>query len=403
LPLCARKKEICGDSPLFDGYNDSVMALRGYILLLVVGATSGVRADELLYRYEGDVHPCADPDSGWICGGCTGACSESVENGKFVLRWECCGGRPAYHYTIAQYPELPPPPPFWLEWRFRSDHPWNLRSTGCDAAMQIQYMNVFDVLFLFGDTIISFSGDDVRTGLPLNEFHTFRFETSDGSLFCYWVDGQLFLQDVDASGDNGFNSFQFRGDSGCSVDTLPKINEWDYVRYGRLESGEKIIAAEPPSGFHDPSYFTARDRFAVTFDTPNYVYVDDITVEVTGGIAPHVIATRRRDQDGPESLEIVLDRPPPPNHTTRFIFDDGVVQNVVRYTLQYGDTNGDGLIDMRDAAALQNCFGVPLSSASGTPPELIDLCLALEATGDGVVTDEDAAYFLNFLFAGALP
>jgi hypothetical protein len=266
--------------------------------------------------------------------------------------------------------------------------------------MLVQYMNVADILYIFGDTTISASGDHLRTGLALYEFHTFRFETSDESLFRYWVDGRLFFEDLDSSGDNGFHSFQLVGTGPCSLEALPKINEWDYVRYGRLESGEKIIAAEPPSGFHDPSYFTDRDRFAVTFNAPNYVYVDDITVEVTGGLAPQVIATRRRDQDGPESLEIVLDRPPPPNHTTRFIFDDGEVQNVVRYTLQFGDTNGDGLIDMKDAAALQNCFGVPLSSASGTPPELIDLCLALEATGDGVVGDEDAAYFLNEIFAG---
>jgi hypothetical protein len=372
------------------------------MLLIVFTMAPSVGSDEVLFRYEGDVHPCADPDSGWICGGCTDGCSETVENGKFVLRWECCGGRPAYHYTIAQYPELPPPPPFWIEWRFRSDHPWNLRSTGCDATFSLKYMEIHDLLFLFGDTIISHSGDDVITGLHIEDFKTFRFETSDGIEYSLYIDGRVFIEGF-GSPRIGNHTIQFRGDSGCSVDTLPKTNEWDYVRYGRVETGEKIIAADPPSGFHDPSFFTDRDRFAVTFNAPNYVYVDDITVEVTGGLAPQVIAARRRDQDGPESLEIVFDRPPPPGHTTRFIFDDGTVQNVVRYTLQYGDTNGDGLIDMRDAAALQNCFGVPLSSASGTPPELIDLCLALEMTGNGVIDDEDAVYFLNELLTGVLP
>ena len=41
----------------------------------------------------------------------------------------------------------------------------------------------------------------------------------------------------------------------------------------------------PPQGFVDAREHTALNRFTVTFDSPNYVYLDQVTVEVTGGVA----------------------------------------------------------------------------------------------------------------------
>lgn len=322
-------------------------------------AAAGAHGDELLYRYEGDYVP--GPDQGWIRQCCPIGATDRVQDGNLVVVWTERPGFLGYHHWIAQPPEIPPPPPFWLEWRFRSDQPWDRLQRFCDAAMQVQYMRVFNSLLMFGDTVISLSGDDAVSGLPNNQFRTYRFETTNGLDYCYWIDGQLFTQDAGTSQDMGYSSFQLQGDGPCggiNYPFFPKINEWDYVRYGRVTTGEEIIAAEPEQGFHDPDSMTGVDRFAVTFDQPNYVYVDDITVEVTGGEAPQILWTRRRDQDGPESLEIVLDRPLPPNETTRFIMSDGGTTNIVRYTLQWADTNGDGAVDLRDAAALQNCFGI---------------------------------------------
>ena len=105
------------------------------------------------------------------------------------------------------------------------------------------------------------------------------------------------------------------------------------VRFGTIDYGEQIVATDPPTGFSDPSLYADLDRFAVTFDAPNYVYVDEITVAVTGGEVPVVTKTRRRDNDDPESVEIVLDRPLAVGETTTFVFDDGVAVNVVEYTV----------------------------------------------------------------------
>jgi hypothetical protein len=112
-----------------------------------------------------------------------------------------------------------------------------------------------------------------------------------------------------------------------------KINEWDFIRYGTISHGERIIGADPPVGFLDPRVYKGLDRFTVTFDSPNYVYVDEISVETTSGPTPAVVATRRRENDGPETVEILLDRPISIGATTRFMFNDGVATNLVEYTL----------------------------------------------------------------------
>jgi hypothetical protein len=291
----------------------------------------GAKGDGLLYQYEGDVFPY-DESAGWeIYNPCESPCSESLQNGQFVLSWPIAGDLAAYHYWIAEPPEQPPPS-LWVEWRFRSNHPVPPHSYTCDAKFTVQYEEVHDLLNMYGDAVISFSGDDAVTGLDIDEFHTYRFESVDGVSYWFSVDGLVF---TGGTGDewNGYHFLQFAGRGGCIDDWIPDMmNEWDMVRFGTIAYGEQIIASDPPAGYLDPKQHADLDRFTVTFDSTNYVYLDEITVEVTGGIAPVVTQTRRREGDGSETVEIVLDRPLPMDERTRFTFNDGVAINVVEYT-----------------------------------------------------------------------
>jgi len=196
----------------------------------------------------------------------------------------------------------------------------------------VGYANIFDLIFMYGDAVISFSGDDVLDGLNLDEFHTFRFESVDGLNYRFSVDGRLFIVDVDDRPRES-HFLQFHGRGGCIGDQIPNmVNEWDFVRYGTVSFGERIVASDPPGGAVSAQTHPDLDRFTVTFDSPNYVYVDDVSVEVTGGVTPVVLQTRRLDNGSPDRVEIVLDRPIPVDQTTRFTFDDGVAVNVVSYT-----------------------------------------------------------------------
>ncbi|MCH9033177.1 MAG: hypothetical protein IID42_01570 [Planctomycetes bacterium] len=98
-----------------------------------------------------------------------------------------------------------------------------------------------------------------------------------------------------------------------------------------MASGERIVATDPPSGFVSSAVLGSLDAFTVAYDAANYVYIDEITVTVTGGIAPTVIAVRRRELDEPDTVEIVLDQPPPSGQITRFIFDDGAAVNIIEF------------------------------------------------------------------------
>ncbi len=122
----------------------------------------------------------------------------------------------------------------------------------------------------------------------------------------------------------------------------------------------------------------------MTFDSPNYVYLDEITIEVTGGVAPVITQTRRRENDEPDTVEIVLDRPLPAGETTRFTFDDGVAVNVIEYTFAPGDTDGDGHADLLDVSAFLTCFG--LTSPAGP-------CWALDLNEDETIDLTDYAAF----------
>jgi len=190
---------------------------------------------------------------------------------------------------------------------------------------------------MYGDATIDQSGGIVVSGHPLNEFRTYRYESPDGTHYRVSVDGHVFLE------RDEFNIFSthvvsMRGQGGSSADFIPNAeNAWDFVRYGTLSSGERLVASDPPSGFVDPQQYPGFDRFVVTFVSPCYVYAEDITVQVTGaGPAPVVAKTRRLDNDEPTRLEIVVEPPMPVGETTTFILDTGLTPpeaNTVSYTL----------------------------------------------------------------------
>ncbi len=363
--------------------------LKATILGISFGGLSSL-ADEALYQYEGDVVPY-DESAGWIIADpCDPPCSEDLQDGHFILRWPIPNNFANYAFIIAQPPEKPPET-LWVEWRFRSNHPLGLNFFTCDGAFSIKYGGMLEVVWMYGDAAISFSGGGFVLGLELDAFHTYRFESLDGVNYWISVDGHVFIVDADDN-PNGLHRLQFSGDGGCASDWIPDmVNEWDMVRYGTIAYGEQIIATDPPGGFLDPNVYPAMDRFAVTFDSPNYVYIDEITVEVSGGDTPVVTQSWRRDGDGPETLEIVLDAPIPLGQHTRFILDDGVAVNIVDYSYILGDADGDGDLDLDDFAAFADCVttGGPNTPAPAS-------CAFADMDAD---TDVDLADFQLFQLA----
>ncbi len=341
-----------------------------------------VFADEALYRYEGDVLPY-DPQAGWaVYDPCEGPCSESVVDGRFVLHWADASNLVNYNYWIAQPPQAPPPT-LWVEWRFRSNNPYPSFSYSCDARFSIRYGGMLDGVNMFSDMAASFSGDDAVFGLNPDEFHTYRFESLDGINYWISVDGVIFVVGA-MNQPNGYHYLQFSGEGGCDPEQFPTVNEWDFIRFGTISYGEQIVSHDPPGRFLDARQHADLDRFTVTFDSPNYVYLDEVRVKVTGGAAPAVIQTRRRENDEPDTVEIVLDGPLPMGETTYFLFDDGVAANIVTYTFAPGDTDGNGRVNLADMAAFQNCLGA--ESLSGA-------CLALDLDHNQTLNLADFAIF----------
>ena len=75
-----------------------------FVLFIAIAA----RADETLFRYEGDVHPL-DPSAGWRIGSrCEPPCSEFMEDGHFVFFWSEAAEFASYDLSIARAPEPPP-------------------------------------------------------------------------------------------------------------------------------------------------------------------------------------------------------------------------------------------------------------------------------------------------------
>jgi hypothetical protein len=88
------------------------MKLRACILLITISTVPVlrvVRADEIVYRYEGDILP---HEAGMLTNPCSQYCVELIKDGRFVIRWETGGELVGYGHRIAQPPELPPPPSF---------------------------------------------------------------------------------------------------------------------------------------------------------------------------------------------------------------------------------------------------------------------------------------------------
>lgn len=253
-------------------------------IVLSITAPTALFADELLYRYEADVLPY-HPSAGWqIFDPCDQACSESLEPGHLVLSWGPPGGERHVNYTmiISDPPASPPDPPFWAEWRFASNFPAT-NGFNDDGGFDTAYFAVGTTLNIYGDSIFTFFGDKYVTGLELNAFRTFRIEATNQTDYCIWYDGILFT--CDSGGQTNFGAavikmYGFGGDDPNF--SWPLINRWDFVRYGRATIGETVVASDPPSGVLDAAQHSILDRFTVTFDQPNYVYVNDVTVEVIG-------------------------------------------------------------------------------------------------------------------------
>jgi len=223
---------------------------------------------------------------------------------------------------------------------------------------------------MYGDAAFSFSGDDWILGLELQSFHTFRFESLDGINYRVSADGVSFIID-DENSPNGSNSLQFSGEGACTNDSIPNhFNEWDFVRYGTIGTGEQVESTTPPSGALGPSGYTSFTSFLVTFDQPNYVYVDDITVSVTGGVAPVVTATRRTDTHDEHTVEIVLDRPLPPNELTTFTLTDGTSTTDIHYDFRtvpaaVPTMSAGGMLVFSIALLIAGCFVMRGRAAQG--------------------------------------
>jgi len=294
-------------------------------------APPAARADSLLFGYEGDVLP-GDPGSGFeIFNPCDGDCSRHLEDGHFVLEWGPMGSLVNYNHDIDPGPE-DPPPTLWIEWRFRSNQPKPPTSSTCDARLSVHYFAISDSANMFQDATVDNEGGDFVFGLS-PEFHTYRFESPDGVNYTLAVDGSVFNVDSNA-GTSPLSYIQFSGHADCAAGPDrpdPVRNEWDFVRYGTIESGEQLVAAAPPAGNLTPAQANQLSSIILMFDQPAYLYIDDITVATTGGTPPSVTATRRQDNGAPEVLEVVLHGPLPPGETTTFSFDTGNGPQSVSY------------------------------------------------------------------------
>ncbi len=326
--------------------------LLGTVLTLVL--TSTVCADEILQRYECDTLPV--DTAGWVVANpCEDECTEILDNGHFVLQWVGGVDRVNYSFLIADFPDVRPAS-LWVEWRFRSNSPWPQVGFTSGANFYVQWNIANEIVEMFSDTAFSFSGDFSIQGLDPNEFHTYRYESIDGTNYRVSIDGVIFIDQPNTPTPSPFGAtlIQFRGAGGFTNNLPFVINEWDHIRSGTVSVGETIVATDPPTGFVNPLDHPNLDRFVVTFDAANYAYPEDITIGVTGGIIPFISMTRRRDNDEPTNLEIVLTRPLPMGQTTTFTFNDGQVSNDVAFT--YGcpnpadnvDADGDGAVNCLD-------------------------------------------------------
>ncbi len=80
-----------------------------------------------------------------------------------------------------------------VEWRFRSNLPVGPIFTQCDASLTVVFREIVDWIEIYGDSAFSAGGTGSITGLDVDEFHTYRFESLDGTNYRYSVDGIVFL------------------------------------------------------------------------------------------------------------------------------------------------------------------------------------------------------------------
>jgi hypothetical protein len=375
-----------------------MLVFRAVLIAASCALVEGTRADDVFFGYEGDASPGSLPGDWIVANPCTGECTEFVEDGHFVLYWAEPADAVAYVHIITQPPQ-PSPPSLWIEWQLRSNHPLGEFFYSCGAWVILDYRFCDEFIKLYGDTVIAFEGGVLVADLSLDSFHTYRFASLDGRNYTVSVDGAPFLVAIGNDTTAG-DYFEFGGLGGCSSEPFVGVrNEWDMIRYGTIGFGERIVGAEPAGGFLDPQRNAEVRRVVVTWDAPNYAYIDDISVEVTCDsdevcpAAPVVIATKRLDNGPPEVLEIVLDRRLPPDARTVFTFHDDNpdpnaddVINTVAYTFQRGDMNADGNWDIRDFAAMQNCFFTLVTT---------NTCAAFDYDGSIFVDPFDVGRFIS--------
>ncbi len=343
------------------------------VVLLAVSPVS-VLADDVLYRYEGDVMP-TDPAEGWhVAHACESPCTERVEDGHFIYQWSDCGGRARYHRDITEFGEQQPPS-LWVEGRFRSNVAVGTIWWTCDASFSVIYGEIVDWIYMYGDSAFS-PGSGWITGLDINKFHTYRFESLDGVDYRFSVDGTVFVTGSQHQVTNRAY-VQFAAKNSCADCTTDKTHEWDAIRCGTVSHGEQIIATDPPAGQIDTASYPGLDRFSVTFDSANNVYTDQITVEVTGGPVPVVTQVLRLEEYDVDTVQIVLDRALTTGETTTFTFDDGAAVNVVQYV--YGAVEACCQAD-------GSCTNLPAedcTTAGGIPQGELTACEG-DADGDGL-------------------
>jgi len=360
-------------------------------LALLAGS---VMADDFIHRYEGDVFPF---DTGWaIFANCDGPCSISLDDGHFVVTWSRGADQINYTYKITDDPEAVQPESLWVEWNFRSDQAKGPTFHNRDGALNLQFRHMVDLINMYGDATIPNVGAGGVRNLDISEFHTYRFESPDGSNYTFSVDGQIFVEnDMNIPLGTFINIVQMWG---RGAEDGFAINEWDYVRFGTITTGESIVSSDPPDGFINSLDYPNLDRFMITFDEAAYVYIDDVTIATSGGIVPVVLQTRRLDNGEPETMQIVLDRPLTIGETTTFTFDTGGTPSVVEYTYFQGGSccllNGECLETTSVHCTNLNgsfspeglCEPVQVCCQSGSCSILVSRCC--QDQGGVVVTDD---------------
>lgn len=316
----------------FTPFTSVIRIWIGFVAALAFFASGSAPADEIMHAYEADALPV---DSGWqVFDPCVPPCSEQIVDGHLVLEWPANFGDIVNYDRRLSQPPAPPPPTFWVEWRFKSLRPAPVNNFGCDAGVSVRYFEQPEIIDLYGDGAEAPGGEGFLLGLPLDTFRTFRFETDDAESFRFLIDGLVLFGGANPT-LNAAPGVQFHGLGECTA-ALDKRNTWDYLRYGTIARGEVLLSSDPLAGILSALDHPSLDRFTVTFDAPNYVTIPEISVSVTGGPTPVVLQTRRNENFGPDTVEIVLDRALTVGETTTFTFDDSVAVQTVTYTVEPG-------------------------------------------------------------------